>query len=89
MRVVVIASAVATMIAGFVAGTANAQPVTRPGITEISAPAEPLKDPVMCRVQQAPKSKTSMILCAHRSEWARRTEEDREMLERLELRNAH
>jgi len=68
---------------------AESQTAMATGLTEVSAPAQPLKDPVTCRMQQAPKSKGSMILCARVSEWARRTREDRDMLERLERRNAH
>jgi len=89
MRAPLIAFGIAMLTAAF-GGSAMADSQTNmaAGLTEISAPAQPLKDPVTCRMQQAPKSKMSMILCARRSEWARRTEEDREMLERLEARNS-
>ena len=90
MRALFISFAVAMLMAACGgSATADSQTNMAAGLTEVSAPAQPLKDPVTCRTQQAPKSKMSMILCARTSEWARRTREDRDMLERLERRNAH
>ncbi|HUJ47927.1 MAG TPA: hypothetical protein VLV55_12410 [Rhizomicrobium sp.] len=88
MRTLFMASVIALMAASGSPAFAEQQSGSTNGLAEVSAPAQPFQDPVICRFQPAPKSKMSMILCARRSEWARRTEEDREMLERLEARNS-
>jgi len=84
MRLLIIASA-AAVLASAGSALADSQANTGASATQVSAPAEPVKNPVVCRQQTKMNTRTTQIIvCAKQSEWDRRTREDRERLERIE-----
>jgi len=61
------------------ANAGTAKPTTTP------AAAEPVKDPVICKMEGTTGSRLgSTRVCATKSEWDRRTREDRTHMENLE-----